>query len=151
MYGILFMIAFVVIAIVIKAIPWECFNIKVHWFHIAFSIMSGVLGFIIVDLEIGWKIAIGIVFLIVGWFVAMFLNYIIRRFVKNNTIIIIICIIICVLMGVFAVTREYGEYIYKDPYEDVWDKDPNKWTEDEKDYVNDFWEWESKKQEKSKY
>ena len=38
----------------------------------------------------------------------------------------------------------------KSKYEDVFKKDPNKWTQDEKDYVNDFFDWQKDYQEKQR-
>ena len=31
--------------------------------------------------------------------------------------------------------------VSKNKYDDVFEKDPNTWSEDEKEYVNDFFEW----------
>ncbi|HCI59462.1 MAG TPA: hypothetical protein DE313_01445 [Ruminococcus sp.] len=54
----------------------------------------------------------------------------------------IIAIFMAVLFLVFCIFGcNSSSNSYKNKYKDVFNKDPNTWSEDEKDYVNDFFEW----------
>ena len=51
------------------------------------------------------------------------------------------------LLFVFCVSNFFGmKFVsrpsYYDKYDDVFDKNPNEWTDDEKEYVDDFFEWQ---------
>ena len=52
-------------------------------------------------------------------------------------------IIIAVLFFVL-----YGSRNNHKKKEDVWDKDPNEWTESEKEYVDNFFEWQKEQSKK---
>lgn len=115
------------------------FNLKKSWFKIVFSLSSAILGFIIMNNEIGGKIGGAILLFVIGLFASIGLNKLFDK-IPNSIISNILKLILCILLLIFAFTRTYGTY--KDPYGDVWDKDPNNWTDQEEDYVNDFFEWQ---------
>lgn len=119
----------------------EFFTKKIQkiWFKVIFSLSSAILGFIIMNNEIGGKIGGAILFFVIGLFASIGLNKLFDK-IPNSIISNILKLILCILLLIFAFTRTYGTY--KDPYGDVWDKDPNNWTDQEEDYVNDFFEWQ---------
>lgn len=53
-----------------------------------------------------------------------------------KTIGIILVAILVVYIIVNIVTSSPSN-----PYEDIWDKDPNTWSDEEKEYVDDFFDW----------
>ncbi|MBE6587652.1 MAG: hypothetical protein E7647_04465 [Ruminococcaceae bacterium] len=54
----------------------------------------------------------------------------------------IICGVFVLMLVLYAVAMIASDTTsYYDKYDDVFQKDPNTWTEDEKQYVNDFFEW----------
>lgn len=71
-----------------------------------------------------------------------------QEYKETKKRIIIICIIVLTI-SILLITilppilrSSKKSSIPKDPYDYVWEKDPNTWTEKEKDYVNDFFEWQ---------
>lgn len=110
------------------------------FFKFTFSLCAAILGFIALENGIGGKIFGSIIMFALGWGIAWILEIFTKK-IKIKTIRIIVEIILCLLLGIFAVTREYGHYQPpKSKYEDVFKKNPNDWTDDEKEYVNDFFE-----------
>ena len=54
----------------------------------------------------------------------------------------ILCGVFVLMLVLYAVAMIASDTTsYYDKYDDVFQKDPNTWTEDEKQYVNDFFEW----------
>ena len=80
-----------------------------HWFKIIFSLCAAILGFIIMNNKIGGKIMGAILFFAMGLGFAWILNSWIKM-IKNKTVIIILEVVLCVLLGIFTVTREYVTY-----------------------------------------
>lgn len=116
------------------------FNLKISWFKMVFSLSFAILGFIIMNNEIGGKIGGAILFFLIGLSISIGLSKLLDK-IPNSIISNILKLVLCILLLIFAFTRSYGTY--KNPYDDVFNKDPNKWTDEEKDYVNDFFEWHS--------
>ena len=50
--------------------------------------------------------------------------------------------LLLIIFTIFILTLALGACGDDDKYDDVFNKDPNTWTEDEKDYVDGFFEWQ---------
>lgn len=129
--------AFIIIILVNMAphIPTGFF--KNNWFKIAFASCSAFLIFWLVDDVMFWKILGAAFGFIAGWLVAKLFNKILSP-IKSTAFSNTIKIILCILVVIFAFTQDYGRRTYENLYDDVFDKDPNDWTDGEKDYVNDL-------------
>lgn len=62
------------------------------------------------------------------------------KLIRNNKIMIFVEIVILTLFAIFTFTR--GNNTPKYESSNPFSKDPNKWTEKDKDYVNNFFEWQ---------
>ncbi len=66
--------------------------------------------------------------------------------VNKDTLKVGISLIMIALIFIFVMPRFFGTTKYswsgEDKYSDVFDKDPNSWSKDEKEYVNDFSKWQ---------
>lgn len=60
--------------------------------------------------------------------------------------IIFISIIIISLIIIFSLGNVFD--LRNKKYDDVFEKDPNTWTEDEKEYVDEFFEWQKEQNDK---
>lgn len=67
-------------------------------------------------------------------------NLIVSQKVKIKNVFSI-TIIILAIVGVFIIGFLISDG-NSNKHDDVWDKDPNTWTDQEEDYVNDFFEWQ---------
>ena len=113
---------------------------KNNWFKVSFASCSAFFFFWIIDEATFWKLlgaAMGFGF---GWLVSKLWEKLLN-IIKKTTVVNVIKIILCVLLILLAFIVGYGRRTYKSPYDDVFDKNPNHWTDDEKDHVNDFFEW----------
>ncbi len=50
--------------------------------------------------------------------------------------------LLLVIFTIFILTFALSACGEDDKYDDVFKKDPNTWTDDEKDYVDGFFEWQ---------
>ena len=66
----------------------------------------------------------------------------------NSIILKVGAAITIVLIILFVIVSCSSKSSYEKIGDTVWDKDPNSWSEEEKDYVNDFYNWYD---EKDKY
>lgn len=104
------------------------------FFKSTFSLCAAILGFIALESGIVGKIFGSIIMFVSGWGIAWFLEIFTEK-INNKTIRIIIEILLCLLLGIFAVTREYGHY--QPPYSNSKNENSigNGW--DEYDYDDD--------------
>ena len=107
---------------------------KKHWFKVIFSLCSAVLGFIIMNNKIGGKIMGAILFFTLGWIISLFVTSLLKK-ISSKTLVIILQIILCLLLGAFAITREYVNY--HTPTKKYYDKygKPH-YSEEERDEAN---------------
>lgn len=114
--------------------------LKKHWFKNLFSLCAAVLGFFIMNNKIGGKIIGAILFFAIGWGIAWVLDFWIKK-IKSKTIIIILEILLCVLLGFFAITREFVNY--HAPSRKYYDNHGNvHYSEEERDeqnFINDMY------------
>ena len=83
--------------------------IEQNWFKFVFSLFTAVLGFTIANNETAGKIASAVIFFLMGWLVSWILQIILRN-IKIKTVVIVIEIILCVLVAVFAFSRDFVDY-----------------------------------------
>ncbi len=61
---------------------------------------------------------------------------------KEVRVAIVLIAIVFFFIGLFCFGLKFEWSSGKDKYDDVFDKDPNSWSSDEKEYVNDFFKWQ---------
>ena len=117
------------------------FNLKKSWFKIVFALSSAILGFTVLNNEIGGKIMGAILFFVIGLGISWVLDFWINK-IKSKTIIIILEVLLCVLLLFFTVTREFVQY--HEPSRKYYDNHGNvHYSEEERDeqnFVNDMYE-----------
>ena len=90
-----------------EKINWK----KVDWFKICFCLITSLLIFIVVDDVMFWKILGAILFFGVGWILSSILDFWFGK-IQNKKIATIVKIVLCILLFVFAITRDYGRDTY---------------------------------------
>lgn len=123
-------------------------SMGIGWWSLIFAILCGVTGYLIAtDSNIG-RILVGIIFAVLGFgaFIitqGLILSHAEKKYVKLSkqriiftvTSIILCGIMFCVMISSIGVG---GTPLKTSPYDDVFRKDPNKWTQSEKDHVNNM-------------
>ena len=112
---------------------------NINWFKYAFPMSVAFLIFWIVDDLVFWKILGAVIAFGFGFIVSKWLGKTFDK-TKHKTALTAIKIFLCIFPILLAIVIGYGSKSYDNPYKDVFDKNPNKWTDDEKDYVDDFFE-----------
>lgn len=99
----------IILSIVFGNLYWDKIKkfFTKSWFKVVFSFCAAVLGFVIMDNAIAGKIAGAVLFFALGFGIASLLKSLLSS-IKIKPLVIIIEIILCALLLVFAVTREYG-------------------------------------------
>lgn len=59
----------------------------------------------------------------------------------NGLKIFFVSILLFAMLTLFGVNFSWSSKPNND-YDDVWDKNPNTWSDEEEEYVNDFFEWQ---------
>ena len=138
-------IATVVLSICFTAV-WikKGFKKSILYLVLSIAVMFVAFCFKTEDSELTSRIIIGVpsVFMTIGgifYAIIMGVDDIKQR--MNGLKIIVVSVVLFLILGLFGLNFTWNNRT-ENKYDDVWDKNPNNWTDDEKEYVNDFFEWQ---------
>ena len=123
-------------AIIFGYLHWDKIKkfLSNHRFQIAFSLCAAILGFFIMNNQIGGKILGAALFFGIGWLVASVLMAGIKK-INNKALAILLEVILVLLMIFFAITRSYVRYHRTEKYYDRYGN--VHYTDDARDKANE--------------